>query len=480
MRMYVNGFKRIVCGFVPLCYPLVQAPAQINGQTSPNIVLINIDDLGWADLSCNGSTYYETPNIDKLRSLGIWFSQAYAGASNSAPSRACMLTGQYGPRHGVYTVGNPDRGKAQYRKLVSIPNRETLPDGFQLLPRVLHAAGYQTFHVGKWHITEDPLSCGIDKNIAGNHAGHPASYFSPYQNANLLDGEIGEFLPDRLGKEAVRLIEEADRNRPFFLYYATYAVHTPLQAEPELITKYKIKTPTNAHKNPVYAALIEAMDRNVGRILNAIRDNGLEENTLIVFTSDNGGVYNISKQWPLRAGKGSFYEGGIRVPLIIYQKGKFEKKEINDVCVSQLDFFPTFMDMIGLDTDQLILDGTSLIRLLNEGDDSSLKKRSLFWYFPAYLEGGNEETADIVFRSRPVSVVRVGEWKLIENLESGRLELYDLSKDGGEKEDLSSRRPRKVQKLYKILMDWRKHVNAPIPTRLNPKYKENAPFPNKS
>lgn len=460
------NLKKIFYYALPLCTSSVQAIDQL----VPNVILINIDDLGWTDLSCNGSTYYETPNIDKLRSSGVWFSQAYAGASNSAPSRACMLTGQYGPRHGVYTVNNPDRGRAEYRKLIPTPNQTSLPEGFQLLPRVLHAAGYQTFHVGKWHVTANPLTCGIEKNIAGNHAGNPRSYFSPYRNANLSDGEIGEFLPDRLGKEAVRLIEKADRTRPFFLYYATYAVHTPLQAEPELIAKYKAKAPTDAHKNPVYAALVEAMDRNVGRVLQAVRDNGLEENTLIIFTSDNGGVYEISKQWPLRAGKGSFYEGGIRVPLIIYQKGKYEHREIHDVCVSQLDFFPTLVDLIGVDTAQLTLDGTSLVQLLNDGADASLDKRPLFWHFPAYLENGNEETTDPVFRTRPVSVVRQGRWKLIENLEDGRLELYDLSNDEGEKEDLSAKCPVEKERLYHVLKDWREQVNAPVPTELNPKY----------
>ena len=458
--------RNVAYGMLPLCAPVVQAASQ----EAPNVILINIDDLGWTDLSCNGSTYYETPNIDKLRSLGIWFSQAYAGASNSAPSRACMLTGQYGPRHGVYTVGNPNRGKAQQRRLLSIPNRDLLSDGIQILPRVLHEAGYQTYHVGKWHVTEDPLLNGFDKNVAGNHAGHPTGYFSPYHNANLSDGEAGEFLPDRLGKEAVRLIEKADRTRPFFLYYATYAVHTPLQAEPELIAKYKAKAPTDAHKNPVYAALVEAMDRNVGRVLQAIRDNGLEENTLIIFTSDNGGVYNISRQWPLRAGKGSFYEGGIRVPLIVYQKGKYEHREINDVSVSQLDFFPTLMDLIGLDTAQLTLDGISLAHLLNDGADSSLDERPLFWHFPAYLEGGNKETTDPIFRSRPVSVVRQGKWKLIENLEDGRLELYDLFNDESEKEDLSVKCPVEKERLYQVLKDWRDQVNAPVPTELNPQY----------
>lgn len=438
----------------------------------PNIVLINIDDLGWADLTCNGSKYYETPNIDKLRKAGIWFSQAYAGAANSAPSRACMLTGQYSPRHGIYTVGNPNRGKAQHRKFIAAPNSETLPDGIQILPKALHEAGYQTFHVGKWHVTENPLRCGIDKNVGGNHAGHPASYFSPYRNADLSDGEKGEFLPDRLGQEAVNLINDADRSRPFFLYYATYAVHTPLQAEPKLIEKYKRKHSTDAHFNPVYAALVEAMDRNVGRMLQAIHDNGLEKNTIVIFTSDNGGVYNISRQWPLRAGKGSFYEGGIRVPLVVYQKGVYERTEISDVPVSQLDFFPTLLDLAGISSKDLTLDGKSLTKLLRKKKDSSLTDRALFWHFPAYLEGGNKETTDRFFRTRPVSVVRKGKWKLIENYESETFELYDLTCDVSEREDLSSKFPKVVKSLSSLLDKWKSDINAPIPSLLNPKYKE--------
>ena len=176
----------------------------------PNIVLINIDDLGWTDLSGNGSKYYETPNIDRLKTQGIWFQKAYAGASNSAPSRACMLTGMNTPRHGIYTVGNPDRGKKELRKLISYPNREELPEGIQILPQVLKQAGYQTFHVGKWHVTQNPCDCGIDINIAGNHAGNPSTYFTPYHNKDLTDGPQGEFLTDRLGDEAARLIRKAD------------------------------------------------------------------------------------------------------------------------------------------------------------------------------------------------------------------------------------------------------------------------------
>lgn len=451
--------------FLSVCCSL-----QASERKTPNIILINIDDLGWTDLSSNGSTYYETPNIDRLKSDGIWFSNAYAGAANSAPSRACMLTGQNTPRHGIYTVAPADRGPKKLRKLISMPNRTSLPDEFQVLPQVLKEAGYQTFHVGKWHVTDDPKTCGIDINVAGNHAGHPHSYFAPYCNPDLTDGPQGEYLPDRLGNEAVRLICQADRDKPFFLYYATYAVHTPLQAPKELVEKYKKKTASEAHNNPTYAALVEAMDRNVGKVLQAIRENGLAENTLIIFTSDNGGVYDISRQWPLRAGKGSFYEGGIRVPIIIFQPGRFEKEEIRDYYVSQMDIFPTLMDIAGISKRYLLLDGHSLLPLLKKGKDKSLRERPLYWHFPAYLEGGNPETVDRNFRSRPVSVIRKGDWKLIENYEDGRLELFNIKEDISEKQDLVLNRPDKVKELKALLDNWKKKVHAPCDFKMNPFY----------
>lgn len=462
-----------------LC-PVLLLPFVCNGELNaitdvhPNVVLINIDDLGWTDLSCNGSKYYETPNIDNLKEKGVWFSMAYAGASNSAPSRACMLTGQNTPRHGVYTVGNPDRGKKEHRKLISYTNRVVLPDGIQILPDLLKQNGYQTFHVGKWHVTENPLDCGIDKNIGGNHAGNPRTYFSPYRNPDLKDGEKGEYLPDRLGDEAAKLIKEADRKKPYFLYYATYAVHTPLQAPEELIEKYRNKPKTEAHNNPVYAALVEAMDRNVGKVLKAIKDSGQSDNTVIIFTTDNGGVYDISKQWPLRAGKGSFYEGGIRVPMIIYQPGKYEDKVYDDVMVSQLDLFPTLMDLAGVSKENLLLDGKSLKPVLEGGKTSVLKKRSLFWHFPAYLEGGNKESVDRLFRSRPVSVMRKGSWKLIENYEDNSLELYNIEKDLGENENLINKYPLKAKEMQKELEEWKSDVKAPFDFELNPYYDKQA------
>ena len=437
----------------------------------PNILLINIDDLGWTDLSCNGSKYYETPNIDRLKEAGIWFSQAYAGASNSAPSRACMLTGLNTPRHGIYTVGTSERGKSENRKLIPIPNNEILPDGIQILPKILHDAGYQTFHVGKWHVTEDPIPSGFDVNIGGNHSGHPKKYFSPYKNPNLADGKDGEYLCDRLGNEASELIKNADPDKPFFLYYATYAVHTPLQAKPELISKYEQKESDNNHHNPKYAALVQSMDENIGKVLKALKESGREENTLIIFTTDNGGSFDISKQRPLRAGKGSFYEGGIRVPFIVYQKGVFEKDEISDVAISQMDIFPTLMEYAGIESDGLIFDGKSLVSLLENKKDKELNERPLFWHFPAYLERGNSDTKDKYFRTRPVSVVRKGDWKLIENYETNDYELYNLSEDLSEKHDLASSNKEKVNELSSILNNWKKEVNAPIPTKINPEYK---------
>lgn len=436
----------------------------------PNIILINVDDLGWTDVGYNGSTYYETPNIDRLHSQGIYFRNGYAGGANSAPSRACLLSGLNTPRHGVYTVNPPDRGRSEDRKLIPYENRMTLDSSVYTLPMALKTAGYQTCHIGKWHVGTDPLAQGVDINIAGNESGHPNSYFAPYGNRNLADGPEGEYLTDRLSLEAVRYLENVDKDRPFFLYYATYEVHTPLQAKPELIEKYKNKKASEAHNNPVYAAMVESMDQAVGRVLEAVEKNGLAGNTFIVLTSDNGGVYNISRQWPLRAGKGSFYEGGIRVPFIVYMKDKYEGGVTSGLPVTHLDLYPTFTELAG--TDPVIRpDGESLLPYLDNGKTKYLEKRSIYFHLPAYLEGGNPETKDSKFRSRPVSVVRRGDWKLFRNYEDGSYELYNLKDDISEKNDLARERPDIVKKMAKDLDKWLKKTDAPVPSELNPGYK---------
>lgn len=429
----------------------------------PNIILINIDDLGWSDVQYNDAGhYYETPNIDRLRQSGVNFSYAYAGAANSAPSRACLLSGQNTPRHGVYTVSPPDRGRAEDRRLVPYPNCEVLDSTFITLPQALQKLGYHTCHIGKWHIGYNPLAQGMDVNIGGNHAGHPASYFSPYKNPDLQDGPEGEYLMDRLSREAENYIDTVDRSRPFFLYYASYAVHAPLQAKAELVEKYRKKKTSDAHFNPVYAAMVENMDMSVGRILDAVERNGLTGNTLVVFTSDNGGPYEISHQWPLRAGKGSFYEGGIRIPFIVYMHGKYEGGKETTVPVSHLDLYPTFVEFAGGRKDKS-LDGLSLLPLLDKGKEDYLNERSLYFHFPAYLENGNVETRDRLFRTRPVSVLIKDGWKLIENYEDGVLELYDVRNDVSERFDRAGDEPVRTKCMLEQLNSWKQREKAPIP-----------------
>ncbi len=440
-------------------------PTQAHSKPQPNIILINIDDLGWADLSYNGSKYYETPNIDNLHKLGVSFQVAYAAAANSAPSRASMLSGLYAPRHGVYTVNPATRGDAKDRNLIPAKNNKHLPDSIVTLPMVLQKAGYNTCNVGKWHVGKDPLKQGMNTNIAGNSAGHPKSYFSPYKNPNLTDGPAGECLTTRLGYEAANYIDTVSSNRPFFLYYAPYAVHTPLQAKDSLVAKYKRKQATPEHNNPSYAAMIENVDAAIGGIIKAATNRDNFENTVVVLTSDNGGVFDISKQTPLRAGKGSFYEGGIREPLIIYQKNVFQGGVEYRTPVSQLDLFPTFIELANIDYEGM-LDGISLVKLLENGRDKALANRALYWHFPAYLEGGNEQTKDPIFRSRPVSVITHKGWKLIENYEDGTLELYHLTEDTSELSDIAQENPKKTAQLYKMLVEWKKLTRAALPTRM--------------
>lgn len=440
----------------------------VHAERQPNIIYINADDLGWTDLSCQGSAYYETPNIDRLAREGITFLNAYSPSANCAPSRASCLIGQYGPRHGVYTVDSSERGKSKDRKLIPTPNTMSLPEGAVTMADVFKANGYATGHVGKWHLDGDPLHYGYDLNIGGGHWGFlpDNGYLSPYHLTNCEQMDEGEYLTDRLGKEAVRFIE-ANKERPFFLSYAPYAIHSPIQGKRELIQKYNRKAPSKEHDYPEYAAMVHSLDENVGRVLDALRELQLERNTLLVFSSDNGGVWRWSKQWPLRAGKGSFTEGGIRVPMFAWWPGKIEPGIVSQTPVSGIDLFPTFMEAarVGVPKDK-IFDGVSLVPLLLE--QGTIMERPLFWHFPIYLHGFCPENHDPLFRTRPGSVVRYGDWKLHEYFEDGRQELYNLKDDIGEKNNLAQHNPEKRRELYELLINWREEMGAPVPTELNP------------
>ena len=437
-----------------------------NADERPNVLHINIDDLGVMDVGFMGDKRYSTKNIDKLAAEGMIFTNGYAPAANCAPSRACVLTGQYPMSHGVYTVGSSERGKAQTRKIIPTPNNSFVDDKYLVLPEAFKKAGYVTCQIGKWHISKDPTTQGVDINIGGSSWGHPKSYFSPYKNPNLSDGPKGEYLTDRLTDEAIKFLKE-HKDKKFFLYFPYYTVHTPLQGRKDLVEKYKKNKDVDAD----YAAMIECLDENIGRLMSSLEELGLKENTIVVFTSDNGGIRKVSKQDPLRAGKGSYYEGGVRVPFSVRWPKKIKAGVKVDTPVSGLDFYPTYMDIIGLKLENKVLDGVSIKPLLESS--AELKERPLYWHFPIYLQAyspGNDGSRDPLFRTRPGSTMRLGNWKLHEYFEDGAFELYDLSKDPGETENLAAKMPERVKELAAMLKTWREKHKAPVPVEKNPKY----------
>lgn len=439
----------------------------------PNIVFIMADDLGCTDLGCTGSDYYETPHIDRLAAEGLLFTQAYAPAANSAPSRACFMTGLYTPRHGVFTVSPSERGDATKRQLIPIPNTEDVAADFETLAEALSRAGYACGHVGKWHLGDDadgtgPLSQGFLSNVGGNRAGSPYSYFYPYRkkkteqyHEGLETGTPGEYLTDRLTDEAIRFVEQ-HREGPFFLYLAHYAVHTPLQAPEDLIAKYRAKTPGAHHTNAVYAAMIERLDSGVGRLLEALERLGLTVNTLVVFCSDNGGSEPVTDNYPYRGGKGTPYEGGIRVPVILRWPGVIEAGSRSELPICSIDFYPTFVRLAGGEP-SAELDGEDLFTQM-----SAPHSRDLFWHFPAYLESYRGTEAS--FRATPYSIVRSGDWKLIYYYEDRHRELFNLREDPYETHDVAAEERERCDALYAKLVRWIQQTRAPMPSLVNPQY----------
>ncbi len=437
----------------------------------PNIVIIVADDLGWSDLSYMGSTYYETPNIDKLSKSGMTFYNGYASAANCAASRATLISGKYNTDHGIYTVKNSDRGSKKTRKLIPIETKTTLDLDFFVIPEMLKDLGYVNGHFGKWHLGDigfHPENSGFDVNIGGNKYGGPGSYFAPYPYVELENETKGEYLTDRIGDEVVKFIDKNKENN-FFAYVPFFSVHTPIQSKTDYQKKYRNKDSNEYHNRADYAGMIQSLDENVGKIIDKIDELNLSENTLIIFTSDNGGIRAISDQYPLRAGKGSYYEGGIRVPLIFRWKGKIDAESESYERVSNVDFYPTIKKLVGY-SKPVDFDGEDLNPIFN---NKKLRERELYFHFPVYLEPYSVKRdggTDPLFRTRPGTVIIKDNWKLHHYYEDNQFELYNLEKDISESNNLIDINIEKKDELLSKLNHWRKTRNAPIPNKLNPYY----------
>lgn len=441
----------------------------------PNIVLILADDLGYGDLSSYGSDFFRTPNLDTLGAEGMRFTDAYANSPNCAPTRAALLSGQYAPRTGIYTVNSPKRGPKEQRALIPAGNNRTLKPEVVTLAESLQAAGYATCHVGKWHLGKGaetgPEGQGFDVNVGGNHKGHPSSYFSPYKNPNLADGPEGEYLTHRLTDEAIAFMGE-HREDPFFLYLPYYTVHTPIQPHGKDLEQMKERTPGEVHNNPRYGAMVEGMDKQVGRILAALKALELDDNTIVVFLSDNGGKSPETDMKPLRGSKGMLYEGGIRIPMIVRWPGVVPKGSKSSEPVLTLDLYPTLVAAAGGELPTGPIDGVDLGPLLRD-PDTDIGRGAIFWHFPAYLNGYKgmaDEGYRAGWRATPSSAIRSGHWKLIEYFEDGKCELFNLSEDPGEQSNLVEKHPEKKAELLAVLRAWQKSVKAPTAFEKNPAY----------
>ncbi len=445
----------------------------------PNIVFIFIDDLGWKDTGYMGSGYYETPNIDRLAEQGMIFTNAYTNAANCAPTRASLLTGQYSPRHGVFTVASSARGKPEDRRLIPVENNRKVELDKITIAEALKKSGYVSAAIGKWNIGNKPERQGFDFSIDRNEL-NVKGHFS----------EKGEYLTDLLTGEAINFIKNNNPNttkKPFFLYLAHHAVHTPIKAKKKTIEAFGKKPGDDYHNNATYAAMIKSVDESVARINRVLEELELKDNTLLVFFSDNGGHGTYTSQKPLRGGKGMYYEGGIRVPMFVYWPGKIKPGSVCEEPVIGTDFYPTFLQLAGINAPQNYeVDGTSILPLFK--GEKKLGRESLFWHFPCYLQaykGMTGESRDPLFRTRPVSVIRKRDWKLLmfheewvldggrENLDGNNsIELYNLKDDIAEQNNLAQINTGKRDELLKELLEWQKNIKAPVPENPNPEYSD--------
>jgi len=442
--------------------------------------------MGWSDAVCYGSRFYETPNIDRMAKGGMRFTDAYAACPVCSPTRASILSGKYPARLDItdWIPGRQANGARSDEKLQSPQFRQELPLQEVTVAEALRNAGYETFFAGKWHLGGAgfyPEDQGFNTNVGGWEKGSPqGGYFSPYENPKLSDGPEGEHLADRLTSEALRFLESVG-DRPFLLYLSFYSVHIPLQAKQELIDRYEAKArqfpplegpqfipegnkeARQIQDHPVYAGMIQTLDENIGRLLDELERLNLTERTILFFMSDNGGLSTAegspTSNLPLRAGKGWLYEGGIREPMIVRWPEVVPPGSTSSEPVISTDFYPTILEMAGLPSrPEQHVDGLSLVPLL-KGAKKSLGRDALFWHYPHYSNQGGT----------PGGAIRMGDLKLIEFYDDDRCELYDLSRDIGEKDNLIEADPELTIQLRERLTEWRESVGAKMPTP-NPGY----------
>lgn len=465
-----------------------------------NFVFILADDLGQRDLGCYGSTFYETPHLDDFAASGMRFTSAYSACPVCSPTRSSIQSGKYPARtRNTDFFGGPQPDEAltlprftkQNRKLLPAEYLERLPLEEITIAEALKNAGYATFFAGKWHLGPQegywPEDQGYDENQGGNQTGHPKSYFAPYQNPQLKDGPPVEHLDIRLANEAARFIKD-HRDQPFFVCFCPYEVHVPLQTSDELKTKYEAKAKEqNAPKprfrregqndvrlvqdHPVYAGMVETMDAAVGQVLTALEDAGVADNTVVFFTSDNGGLSTAegapTSNVPLRAGKGWMYEGGVRVPLLVRWPGKTKPGAVCDDYLISTDYYPTMLEMAGVEArPHQHVDGQSFAPLL-QGEQKDFNRGPIYWHYPHYGNQGGQ----------PAAAIRDGDWKLIEFFEDGRTELYNLANDLSEQHDISKSEPDRTATMQRQLHEWQRSVGAQFPSP-NPDFSPQKSGPN--
>ena len=453
---------------------LLVGPA-IATEQRPNVIVILADDLGWTDLACFGSDLHETPHLDRLARGAMKFTQNYSACTVCSPTRAALLTGKSPARLHItdwIPGAMPDNPK------LLVPDwTKFLPHSETTLAEVFQSAGYATASIGKWHLGTEkyyPEKHGFDVNIAGTDKPQPPTYFAPWKIPTLTEGQDGDYITDRLGEEAVKFIERT-QDKPFFLYLPHFAVHTPIQGRADLVEKYRRKLkPGLKHSNVQYAAMVESLDAAVGRVIDKLDELKLADRTIVIFTSDNGGriTQGTTTNAPLRFGKASAYEGGVRVPLIVHWPGVTKPGTVSDSPVITMDLFPTLLEMAGLsapdsqsETGAAGRDGVSLVPLLRQSGE--LRRTELFWHYPHhqhYQLGG----------AMPYGAIRSGDFKLIEFFNDMHVELYNIPVDISEQRDLAATMPKKVEELRARLHEWRQEVGAQMPTP-NPQYDPTKP-----